>query len=97
MLSDEERDALPAEIVEAAPEIEALDQPEADAEEVPPQPVSFIDWLRGLFSGPVAQRLDALNAAIASHPQSASNYVLRGEIWLDKGEYEMAAADFEWA
>lgn len=91
MFADEERDAPP----DQADHHDMPDEPEAVAEAVPPQPVSFMDWLRGLFSGPVAQRLDDLNEAIARHPQTASNYVLRGEIWLEQGEYEMAAADFE--
>jgi tetratricopeptide (TPR) repeat protein len=90
---DEQNDEVPAQEVEEAPE--ALDEPEPVVEEVPPQPVTFMEWLRGLFSGPVAQRLDSLNDAIKRHPQAALNYVLRGEIWLDRGEYEMAAADFE--
>jgi tetratricopeptide (TPR) repeat protein len=77
------------------PAQEVPEEPEPVVQEAAPQPSTFMDWLRGLFAGPVAQRLDSLNEAIYQHPQSASNYVLRGEIWLDRGEYEMAAADFE--
>ena len=86
-------DEVPAQ--EIAPEAEVSEEPEPVVQEAAPQPVTFMDWLRGLFSGPMAQRLDSLNEAIQRHPQAASNYLLRGEIWLDRGEYEMAAADFE--
>lgn len=94
MYWDEQNDEVPAQKVETAPE-EVLAEPEPVVEAVPPQPVTFVEWLRGLFSGPVAQRLDSLNEAIQRHPQGAANYMLRGEIWLDRGEYELAAADFE--
>lgn len=91
----EQHDEIPEQVVESALENEALAPPEIVIKEALPQPVSFIGWLRGLLSGPVSRRLDDLTEAIERHPQAASNYLLRGEIWLDKGEYEMAAADFE--
>lgn len=39
-------------------------------------------------------RLSDLDAALAQHPDSAANYVLRGEVYHQLGEYELAAADF---
>lgn len=56
---------------------------------------SFWDWLRGLFSGPLDQRLDDLTDAINLYPEAPSNYVQRGEIYMQMGEYELAVLDFE--
>jgi hypothetical protein len=39
--------------------------------------------------------LQDLNRAIAEHPTSPTNYVLRGELALDTKDYGQAAADFE--
>ena len=41
-----------------------------------------------------AQRLRELNIAIDLFPQSPSNYVLRGELYLGAGANELAAEDF---
>ena len=49
------------------------------------------------MSEPAAQqveRLYALNVAIRHFPESPSNYVLRGEFYLEQGAYEQAVADF---
>jgi tetratricopeptide (TPR) repeat protein len=102
LFSDEDNDQwvddAPAQELAVDSDDAAVDVPVAETEpEIQPQPQSFWMWLRGLLSGPVDQRLRDLTRAIAQHPEAASNYVLRGEIWLDMGEYEMAAADFEWA
>lgn len=43
----------------------------------------------------VQQRVNELNRAIADDPESAVNYVLRGEAYLDAGEYALAFADFQ--
>jgi cytochrome c-type biogenesis protein CcmH/NrfG len=68
--------------------------PEADS-----QPrVSLWEWLRNGLGGGVNRRqrqLEDLFTAIASHPDSFTNYVLRGEVYLQMGEYELAMADFE--
>lgn len=41
------------------------------------------------------QRLRGLSLAIEMHPDTPANYVLRGEIYLEIREYELAAADFQ--
>jgi hypothetical protein len=40
------------------------------------------------------QRLHDLDVAIAGYPETPGNYVLRGEIYLELGEFELAVADF---
>lgn len=45
----------------------------------------------------LTRRLDALTEAIAASPESATNYVLRGELLHKLGEYELAMADLEFA
>ncbi len=55
---------------------------------------SFWDWLRErIFSPPriPAERLEALDRAIANDPDGASNYVLRGDLRLQTGDYAGAA------
>jgi tetratricopeptide (TPR) repeat protein len=42
-----------------------------------------------------AERLHDLDDAIVMHPEAASNYVLRGEIYLQLREYALARQDFE--
>ncbi|MBE2184793.1 MAG: hypothetical protein IAE89_15290 [Anaerolineae bacterium] len=39
--------------------------------------------------------LNDINAAIASYPEAASNYVFRGELLLKIGEFAAAEADFQ--
>lgn len=46
------------------------------------------------LGGSASQRLAALTDAIAANPDSAGNYVLRGELFLQHGERELAYADF---
>jgi hypothetical protein len=41
-----------------------------------------------------SKRLAALTDAIALYPNSAANYVLRGELYAKHGEYALAEADF---
>lgn len=42
-------------------------------------------------------RLADLNRAIAEHPDAAMNYVLRGELYLEVRDDQLARADFEQA
>ena len=42
-------------------------------------------------------RLDALDYAIQKEPDAPVNYLLRGEYWLEAGEYEHARDDLEMA
>ena len=64
---------------------------------------SWFTRLRARFSGAQArrtyttERLIALTRAIERHPQSAVNYVARGELYLEIGERERAAEDFRHA
>jgi hypothetical protein len=55
---------------------------------------SWRDWFR---QRPLDERLAELNQTIAEHPNAAINYVLRGELYLNKGEITLAQADFRWA
>jgi hypothetical protein len=41
-----------------------------------------------------SRRLAALTDAIAANPDAAANYVMRGELFLEHGERELAYADF---
>jgi tetratricopeptide (TPR) repeat protein len=64
---------------------------------------SWFTRLRARFSGAQArrtyttERLIALTRAIERHPESAVNYVARGELYLEIDERERAAADFRQA
>lgn len=42
-------------------------------------------------------RLRYLDRAIEGSPDAAVNFVLRGEYWLEVGDWEQAAQDFEQA
>jgi tetratricopeptide (TPR) repeat protein len=42
----------------------------------------------------VVSRVELLTAAIEHNPDAPSNYVFRGEILLDGGDYDLAAEDF---
>jgi hypothetical protein len=44
--------------------------------------------------GGANSRLAALTDAIAANPDAAVNYVMRGELFLEHGERELAYADF---
>ncbi len=39
-------------------------------------------------------RVRDIDEALEQHPDSAANYVLRGEVYLELADYEQAAADF---
>lgn len=39
-------------------------------------------------------RLYALDAAIERYPDAPVNYLLRGEFWLEQGDFQQAQADF---
>lgn len=61
-----------------------------------------VGWLTMLLFGSRSQRalearLRSLNQTIELYPDAASNYVLRGELFLNVGEYAMAEADFRMA
>jgi hypothetical protein len=52
--------------------------------------------LRAVFGGAdAADRLAALDAAAAAHPDSAAPYLLRAELYARLGEDALALADFE--
>ncbi len=77
--------------LETAPEIPAFER-EQD---------SLWQRLRALVFGgsdrDLERRLRTLNAAIASTENAPTNYVLRGELYLELGAYALALADFETA
>jgi hypothetical protein len=61
-------------------------------------PESLWDRFRKiLFGSPgeIEQRLRSLSLTIEKYPDTPANYVLRGEIYLDVNEHELAAADFQ--
>ena len=45
----------------------------------------------------ISQRINELNVSIEFAPDSATNYVLRGELFLERKEYHLAQADFQTA
>jgi tetratricopeptide (TPR) repeat protein len=65
-------------------------------------PLTFWDRIRYML-GPsrtervlrAEHRLHDLDDAIARNPDEAANYVLRGELALETGQPELAAADFQ--
>lgn len=62
------------------------------------KPQSRFGWLRRLIPGSSPGNIDArlwdLDQTINAYPDSPSNYVARGELYLDMGEVELAYADF---
>ncbi|PJF26491.1 MAG: hypothetical protein CUN53_07640 [Phototrophicales bacterium] len=81
----EPRPPVSDEALALAAEIEretlGVGQPETPAPSVP-------------LRGGASRRLAALTDAIAANPDSAANYVMRGELFLRHGERELAYADF---
>jgi len=64
-----------------------------------PKPKSRFGWLRRLLPrspgpGGVQARLWDLDQTISAYPEASSNYVARGELYLEMGEVELAYADF---
>ena len=91
-VSEDDHSEISADVELAAGET----TPQAEVESQPR--VSFWDWLRnglGWGSNRHQKWLEDLFTAIAAHPDSFTNYVLRGEVYLQIGEYELAVADFE--
>lgn len=91
-------------ITDIAPDAVYVPLPPIPIEEVQeitptPAPRSGV-WqrLRGLFMGSptdAAARLEQLTRAIENSPDTAVNYVLRGEVYMDMREYALAHADFQ--
>ncbi len=85
-----------------------LEETPADEAEAAPATVAALDeapraglWERvsSIFSGGNnrIRRLEALDWAIKARPEAPMNYVLRGELYSEMGEYELAHEDFGWA
>lgn len=55
---------------------------------------SFLDRLIGIFTGGNSDWESELDRAIGRYPEAASNFVLRGELLLKRGQAERAKADF---
>lgn len=81
-----------AEVQQPEPEIT-----EGDAPEAPATPGFWAGIWRTLRGADTEARLTALNRAIATHPDSPENYVLRGELYLNMRMDELALLDFEFA
>ncbi len=56
------------------------------------EPPNLWQRIRGVFSG--RSRLHNLNWAVQTYPDTAANYVLRGELLLKRGDLFGAIADF---
>jgi hypothetical protein len=54
----------------------------------------LLRWL-GISREQKVDQLTELNRAINTYPDAAVNYVLRGEVYAELGEYALAKADFE--
>lgn len=79
---------------------ELTDTPENTERVTPEAPAKTGFWAsiwRQLRGKDTEARLAALNHAIAIHPDSPENYVLRGELYLNMHLYELALLDFEFA
>jgi Tfp pilus assembly protein PilF len=82
---------------------EPMSEPEQEAEvfaEAAVQPPTFLERIRGMLFGSDAQmeeRLRELTHAITMRPTAPSNYVLRGELYLDAKLPDLAAEDFQTA
>ncbi len=62
---------------------------------------TFLQWLYARLTRKkpgaikdLERRLQTLHGSIERHPDAATNYVLRGELYLELGEYELAYEDF---
>lgn len=88
----------PPESAPAAAPLDAEPQPSS----TPARAASFGAWVRGWFSRGdererLLQRMANLDHAIEHTPETASNYLLRGEVHMALGDTEAARADFEQA
>jgi tetratricopeptide (TPR) repeat protein len=76
---------------------EVVDQPisalESDAAAEPSTP-PFTERESRQFAA-LVNRMDELTSAIENHPDAPASYVLRGEIFLDGGDIDLAAQDFQ--
>lgn len=64
--------------------------------------IGFWDWVRVRFLGhdvqaERAERLMNLTHAIQRYPETPTNYVLRGELYMEMSRYDAAYTDFETA
>lgn len=68
-----------------------------DRPEAAPAPASQAGLLARIWPrrGDDSGRLQELGAAIIRHPDAVTPYVLRGELFAERGAYHLAAADFE--
>ncbi len=67
-------------------------------EEKVKRPETFWERIKKVLFGSregIEQRLRSLSLAIEKYPETPANFVLRGELYLDVKEYELAAADFQ--
>lgn len=90
-----EAGVLPEETPADAPQVEPVT--EAALDETPR--AGLLERVWSIFSGGNnrVRRLEALDWAIQARPEAPMNYVLRGELYSEMGEDELALEDFEWA
>ena len=97
----EERDDLPTEFTPPGGHPAVYELPDA-APPAEPEPAVVVaesvplrERLRQLLGrGDAARRLDELTQMIAEYPDAAANYVLRGELLAESGDYAAAVDDF---
>lgn len=87
------------ELIESTPDVQQY-PPIEETASTPLAPTFWQQVWQRFFPDPkvagaqLAQRIDDLTAAIEDHPDGAANYVLRGEVYLDGGAYDLALSDF---
>ncbi len=90
-VSEDEYSEIPADVEPTAAETLQPEAASEPAESLWNRFRSFLGWGVDRHQ----RRLEDLFKAIAANPDSPANYVLRGELYLQMGEYELAVADFE--
>lgn len=93
-----EDESVPGLEVEYVPEAVEAEQEAVSFSSPAPEPVwkKVLQQLLGMpDAAAISQRINELNRAIDDDPESAVNYVLRGEAYLDAKAYTLAYADFQ--
>lgn len=93
---DEIQEDVDASKTESASPVESVVEPGIEPAAALRRP-GFLERMRAWLPGQAGKRAELLNLtdAIASFPNAPSNYVLRGEIYLELELYAEAKADFE--
>lgn len=83
----------------AVAEFDGQTEPTRVTDQTDTQTIRFWDWVQARFLGrdlaaERAERLTYLSQAVQRYPDNPTNYVLRGELYMELGRYEAAHADF---